>query len=316
MLRWRLLSALIIISVVLVFIFLDFRNPLGLPPGLWMLPLLLTVTMMATSEALTLLKSSGLEPVRGAVYGGTLMVVLGSSIPIFYELYAPYPPDCPFGQLGWSTVMTGLALMLIFVAEMRRYDQPGRVIIHVATGLFVVIYVGVLFSFLVALRRFDNLGWDNPVENREWGMVALISVVAVVKVSDAGAYFVGRTLGRHKLAPKLSPKKTVEGALGGLVFGSLGSVLYFGWLVPLIFRLEPTAGNGLDWGCWLLYGLILSVAGMVGDLAESLWKRDADRKDSGSWLPGLGGLLDVVDSLLVASLPAYVCWAIGLVGPA
>lgn len=304
MLRWRLLSAFLIIFVVLGFIFLDYAGVWGAPMGLWMLPLLLLVTLLATAEVLALLKSSGLEPVSWAVYASNLMVVLGSSIPIFYELSGEqYPENCPFGQLGWPTVMTGLALMLIFASEMRRYQDPGRVMVQVSTGLLAVVYVGLLLSFLIALRRF---------ENSQTGMIALISVVAVVKLSDAGAYFVGRTCGRHKLAPKLSPKKTVEGALGGLLFGSLGSVLYFGLLVPLIFGLNQDAGSASDWGRWILYGFILTVAGMVGDLVESLWKRDAGQKDSGSWLPGLGGLLDVLDSLLVASLPAYLCWAIKL----
>ena len=70
-----------------------------------------------------------------------------------------------------------------------------------------------------------------------------------------------------------------------------------------------------DWCCWVFYGLILTLAGMVGDLAESLWKRDAQQKDSSGWLPGLGGVLDILDSLLVAAVPAYLCWALGLVGP-
>jgi len=308
MLRWRLLSALVIISVLLGFIYLDYSHPWGSPTGLWLLPLLLLATVLATSEVLGLLKASELQPVPWAVYGGTLMVVLGAAIPIFYECTgAVYPADCPFGQLGWPTIMTGLALVVLFVSEMLRYEQPGRVIMHVASGLLAVVYVGLLASFLIALRRFHD---------HQWGMVALISVVAVVKVSDSGAYFVGRSLGRHKLAPKLSPKKTIEGAVGGLLFGSLAALFYFYWLVPKIFGLElGVKPGGLQIACWGLYGLILTVAGMVGDLAESLWKRDSQQKDSSQWLPGLGGVLDILDSLLVAALPAYLCWAIGLVGP-
>ena len=307
-LRWRLLSASIIISLLLGFIFLDYFRPGETPTGLWMIPLLLAVTVLATGEALTLLKSGNLEPVPWAVYGSTLMVVTGSLLPIFYELSgSAYPRDCPFGQLGWATIMTGTALVVLFVSEMMRYEQPGRVIMNVATGLLVVIYVGVLLSFLVALRRFH--------EDHRWGMIALISLVSIVKVSDSGAYFVGRSLGRRKLAPRLSPKKTVEGAVGGLVFGSLASVVYFRWLVPWVFGMGADRVTAADWCCWIFYGLILTLAGMIGDLAESLWKRDAQQKDSSGWLPGLGGVLDILDSLLVAAVPAYICWALGLVGP-
>jgi len=307
-LRWRLLSASIIISLLLGFIFLDYHRLGDTPTGLWMIPLLLVVTTLATSEALTLLKSGNLEPVPWAVYGGTLMVVMGSLLPILYELSGSvYPPDCPFGQLGWATIMTGTALIVLFVSEMLRYEEPGRVIMHVATGLLVVVYVGVLLSFLVALRRFHP--------DHHWGMIALISLVVIVKVSDSGAYFVGRALGRRKLAPRLSPKKTIAGAVGGLVFGSLASVVYFCWLVPWIFGMGADSVTAVDWCCWVFYGLILTLAGMVGDLAESLWKRDAQQKDSSGWLPGLGGVLDILDSLLVAAVPAYLCWALGLVGP-
>ena len=308
MLRWRLISAFLIISVLVGFITLDYQSA-GLPAGFWMFPLLLVVAFMASGEALALLKSGGMAPVPWAVHGSTLMVIVGSGLPILYELGgSSYPPDCPFGQLGWSTITLGSALIVLFVSEMLRYEKPGQVIMHVGSGLLVVVYVGGLLSFLVALRRFY------PADAR-WGMIALVSMVAVVKISDSGAYFVGRACGRRKLAPLLSPKKTVAGAVGGLVSGSLAAAVYFRWIVPAVFGMKTTAPAPVDWACWMFYGLVLTLAGMVGDLAESLWKRDAELKDSSQWLPGLGGVLDIMDSLLFASVPAYICWALGLIGP-
>ncbi len=104
--------------------------------------------------------------------------------------------------------------------------------------------------------------------------------MAVVKLGDTGAYTVGRLFGRHKMAPVLSPGKTWEGAAGGIVFAVLGS-----WLV---FHLMPQAmGFTLaqaSWS-WLLFGPVVGVAGIVGDLAESLFKRDMGRKDSSTWMP-------------------------------
>jgi phosphatidate cytidylyltransferase len=122
---------------------------------------------------------------------------------------------------------------------------------------------------------------------------------------DSGAYFTGRTWGRRPLAPRLSPKKTWEGAAGGFLAGVIAAVLFFS-VAPLVMNapFHPRATIVLAIG----YGIVLSLAGILGDLAESLLKRDADRKDSSNWLPGLGGTLDVLDSLFWAAPAAYVYW--------
>ncbi len=125
---------------------------------------------------------------------------------------------------------------------------------------------------------------------REMGLGYVFVLVAVVKVGDSGAYFVGTHWGRHKLAPRASPNKTVEGAVGGLV-ASVAS----GTLLALLF--------GLDGGVafWVLFGLLVGAASQIGDLVASAIKRSAGAKDSGSLLPVLGGLLDMTDSLLMAA---------------
>jgi phosphatidate cytidylyltransferase len=131
----------------------------------------------------------------------------------------------------------------------------------------------------------------------------------VVKMSDVGAYTVGRLAGRHKLAPVLSPGKTIEGALGGLLFACLGSWIALRWVLPAMTGAVAVYSN---WG-WLVYGLLVGLAGILGDLAESLIKRDVGRKDSSDWLPGFGGVLDMLDSVLLAAPVAYLCWAFGVV---
>ena len=108
------------------------------------------------------------------------------------------------------------------------------------------------------------------------------------------------------MAPLISPGKTIEGALGALCFACLAS-----WI--MICRVLPRANPGPWWG-WIAFGLLVGAAGMVGDLAESLLKRDVGRKDSSNWLPGFGGVLDIVDSLLLSAPVAWFCWASGLVG--
>ena len=115
-----------------------------------------------------------------------------------------------------------------------------------------------------------------------------------------------------KLARRLSPGKTIEGLVGGLVFAWCGAWLVFAVLAPAVVE---SAALPIAWWKTALYGLVLGAAGVVGDLAESLLKRDAGYKDSSAWLPGFGGVLDLLDSLLVAAPVAYLLWAIGLFGP-
>jgi phosphatidate cytidylyltransferase len=181
---------------------------------------------------------------------------------------------------------------------MFHYDPQRPVVPRVAAGSLTVAYVGVLGSFLVLIRGLGN---------SEQGMAALLSVVVVTKMSDSGAYFVGKSIGRHKLAPKLSPGKTIEGLLGGILFGCLASVLFFE-AVGGRWNCQPTLG------VCLIYGLVLSLVGVVGDLAESLLKRHAGCKDSSRWLPGLGGVLDIMDSLLFTFVVGYLFWVAGLMG--
>jgi phosphatidate cytidylyltransferase len=134
----------------------------------------------------------------------------------------------------------------------------------------------------------------------------LVSLIAVVKMGDSGAYTVGRLIGRHKMAPVLSPGKTWEGVAGAIGFAMLGA-----WMV---FRLMPGSSTRTEFRWqWLVYGAIVGVAGLIGDLAESLIKRDAGRKDSSTWMPGFGGILDVLDSILFAAPIAWILWAIELV---
>jgi phosphatidate cytidylyltransferase len=139
------------------------------------------------------------------------------------------------------------------------------------------------------------------------GLLAVISVIFVVKSSDAGAYFTGRTLGRQKLAPRISPGKTIIGAIGGSLMAIVAAWLFHGWIAP---KLAPNS-NPLP--IWRLagYGLGLALVGILGDLSVSMFKRDAGKKDSAAWLPGLGGVLDIIDSLVWATPVAYLFWAAG-----
>jgi phosphatidate cytidylyltransferase len=300
-LRWRLLSAILIIAPLLGLMVADFSLNFGVP-GLWLVPLALLITAMAVAEVLDLLLSQNLRPASWSVHAGAQLVVIAGMVPLLWNLSgSPYPDDSAIGRLGWPFLALPAAMALIFLAEMQRFRQPGQSVIHVALGTMTVVYLAVPVTFLTALRiHHDN----------RWGMVALVSLIFVVKMSDAGAYFSGRWFGRSKLAPLISPKKTRAGFVGGLLTAACASWLFFQAIAPGIVEAEApqTSFPGT-----LLYGVLIGAAGVVGDLSESLLKRDMQRKESGTSLPGLGGILDVLDSLLFAAPVAYLCWVFCLV---
>ena len=136
------------------------------------------------------------------------------------------------------------------------------------------------------------------------GPAMLLIIVLVTKFADIGAYTVGCTMGRHKLIPWISPKKTWEGLAGGLVTASLVCFISFEMLTPA-HGADPADMGGRLLMAGIL-GVIIGIAGLVGDLTVSMLKRDARVKDSGTLLPGMGGALDVLDSLLVAGPVAWV----------
>lgn len=138
-------------------------------------------------------------------------------------------------------------------------------------------------------------------------MLAIVLIITTTKLSDAAAYFVGKSIGSRKVAPKLSPNKTIEGAFGAIAGGIAGAAIVVFLVAPLLIGISVPK----PWWWFLVYGLAVTLAGMLGDLAESLLKRDAQIKDSSSWLPGLGGVLDVIDSLVFAAPISFVVWLLG-----
>jgi phosphatidate cytidylyltransferase len=161
-----------------------------------------------------------------------------------------------------------------------------------ASTLFMIMYLGFLGSFVIRLR----LRFAGPT-----GAWIVLYYIAVTKFTDVGAYFTGITFGRHPLAPQISPKKTVEGFLGGLVWAILVAMV----LPKFAAIIAPSAGLSLTIGRAVTFGLVIGLIGQAGDLVESLVKRDARIKDSGALIPTFGGVLDVIDSPL---LTAPVAW--------
>jgi phosphatidate cytidylyltransferase len=301
-LRWRLLTAAFILTPLITLLALDVRCNGGVP-GIWLIPGGWVLLLLATAEMLELMQF-GVSSVRWTVYAGGSLVYLGACLPAMLRARTVAQTSGePLTGLAWVTVALVLASMLVFVAEMLQYREPGQSIRRLALAVAAIVYPCTFLALLAQLRF---------VRDNAWGMAALVSLVFVVKLSDTAAYTAGKLCGRHKLAPLLSPGKTVEGAVGALAGAVLAAGVYFQWLVPWAMGSDAAVTS---WGGCVLFGLLVGVAGMVGDLAESLFKRDAGRKDSSHWLPGLGGILDILDSLLLAAPVALFCWLIGMVGP-
>lgn len=301
MLRWRLLVSALMIAPLVGLLVLDYRCNFGVP-GIWLWPLPVLFTLLGVAEVLDLLAAKNHRPAAWSVYAGAALVIGASLVPLFSRAAGEATPD-PLATLAWPLAALVVAIALAFVAEMARYRQPGGVIVNVALAVFAVAYVAVLMTFLNALRGYHDNGW---------GMAAVVSLIFVTKMSDTGAYAFGRLFGRHKMAPVLSPKKTIEGGIGGLVTAWFCSWLFFATLLPHLAGADAPVPP--LWAC-LVYGTVVAIAGAVGDLSESLLKRDMERKDSSRWMPGLGGILDVLDSLLLAAPAGYFCWISGILGP-
>lgn len=303
MLRWRLLLGTVLIAGLVGLCWLDWRAE---RPGIWLLPLAIVAALLGAGELLAMFRKRGNEPLAWVIELGTLTTVLAAAIPGLWTDAAA----TPFRGVAWIAIGLAVSLLVAFAGELRRFDGARRSTVELALAVFAIAYVGGLVGFLVQLRLF---GVDGRL-----GMFALISMIATVKMSDIGQYTAGRLFGKHKLAPVVSPGKTWEGLAGGFVFAGFTCLVLFYWGYDWLGL--PWSGHWGGSAWWMLplssvvYAAALTVAGVTGDLTESMLKRDAGVKDSSSWMPGFGGVLDLLDSLLGAAPVAYVFWAMEWVG--
>lgn len=294
MLRERLISALIFVSTALLFVYLDLNANFGCP-GFWMVLFGAGLVLGSAHECAKMAHHNQMQRVYWPAILGTLGVLIAACVPVYWPLSGQsYPTDCMLGGLGWPLAAAALALLGCFVWQMPRYEPNSGQLIHAILAGWIAVYFGVCFSFAIALRLADPPAW---------GLCLVVGVIVVTKFADAGAYFAGRSLGRTKLCPSVSPGKTVEGLIGGMIVSSIAAWIYFGIAAPAAFPDQTiTAGPvGI-----IALGVLLTIAGVLGDLLESVFKREMGCKDSSGLLPGLGGLWDVTDSLLPAFVVAYL----------
>jgi len=255
MLKKRIFTSVILIGIITGVIFID-----------WLCGLLITVfIVIGLYEFFTMLERKGISIYK--YFGIGIGAIIPLSIVFRFEL-----------TRSWELLFIVLVLLFLIIMQFARRQNSG-VIADISTTIFGIVYVSWFFSFLIKIRNLSG------------GLGLLVTVLLITKLGDIGACLVGVRLGKTPLIPRISPNKSVEGSIGGLVFSVLGALAARPFLK-------------LSFAHIVILGISLGVLGQLGDLSESLMKRDCQVKDSGKIFPGLGGVLDTIDSLLFTA-PAF-----------
>ena len=291
MLRKRVIAGSLLIASLILGLWLDglidrvaLPTPLAdlfgiatYPPGTLLFPVVAALCLVAAREMAAMLRRKG---IAASARASTVAALVG----LVVSTFVPETADpLTAAALVASAAVGVLVASMVFHA---RHCSVEGVIAATGSTLLAFVYLGLLFGFLMAIRR----------HNEVW---LLLWVLLVTKSCDTGAYFTGRAIGRHKLIPWLSPGKTWEGLFGGVVLASI-----VGALGAWILGRAGVAGSPSPL-VGVLAGVLFSLVGHAGDLMASVLKRDAGVKDSGTAVPGMGGLIDVLDSLLLVFPAAY-----------
>jgi phosphatidate cytidylyltransferase len=256
------------------------------PPGIAIFLLCVGLSLLAVRELAAIMIANGLHASKRIMTGAAVLGLLVSCV---------IPASLP-GHVAASLISTAAVVVLLASLLFHsRHRSVEGVVAAAGAELLAFVYLGLMFGFVLAIRR------EHPV-------CVLLWVILVTKSCDIGAYFAGRAIGRHKLIPWLSPGKTWEGLAGGVVLAMLTGAAG-AWALREWFGVP-----GIPLWSGLAAGAIFGITGQLGDLIESLFKRDAGMKDASTVLPGFGGVLDVLDSPLMVAPVAY--WWLHAVHPA
>lgn len=252
--------------------------------GVGLLIVLMIILPLAVEELAALFTAEQIRPYR-------IIAALGSGALVLHAFLTQLPK---FQVIAASSLALIVVSVMLASAGRRAWErQTDRAIVRMAGTVLATLYLGGLGWFLMAIRVKQSKHFHGST------MVVLM-ILLVVKSTDIGAYFGGRALGRHKLILWLSPGKTWEGLICGMftagIVGTVCSYFVHG------MDLRPQYG--------FIFGVVIGGIGQVGDLLESMMKRDADVKDSGRLIPGFGGVLDVIDSPLFAAPFAYLLFSL------
>jgi phosphatidate cytidylyltransferase len=257
--------------------------------GVGLLLLLLIILPLATEEVARLFTAENVRPYR-------FISAAGSGSLVLHAFMTQFPT---FQPVAASSLAFIIVFVMLFAALRRAWSrQTQGAIVHMAGTVLSTLYLGGLGWFLMALRvkhSFKSSGVQGST-------MILVMILLTVKFTDIGAFFGGKALGRRKLIPWLSPGKTWEGLICGMITAGAIGALIARWINPPVYP--------LPWWKGFIFGMIIGGIGQLGDLLESLMKRDAEVKDSGKLVPGFGGILDIIDSPLLAAPFAYLMFSL------
>src|SRR4051812_24536496 len=253
--------------------------------GVGILILLAIILPIAVQELAILFAAEKVRPYR-------TLAALGSSSLILHAFLTQFPPFRPIAASCFAFII--VFIMLLAALRRAMVKQTAESITAMAGTVLATLYLGGLGWFLMALRAKQS----QVVHGFEGTTWVILSILLMVKFTDIGAYFGGRALGKHKLIPWLSPGKTWEGLFFGLLTAGAVGAACAPWI------------RNVPWWKGIIFGMIIGGIGQLGDLLESMMKRDAEVKDSGRLVPGFGGILDIIDSPLLAAPFAYLLFSL------
>ncbi|MDY7110422.1 MAG: phosphatidate cytidylyltransferase [Planctomycetota bacterium] len=299
MLKHRLITGPILVAALLLIVWLDdrldavrlagfwqelFMGKVHPPRGLILFGLGLLVTPLAGLELSAIFRANGIRTRAWLTSAAAMLgLVLSYSVPTRTE-------NTPGTEAIFAIAIVSTGMIIVFVASLLTFSRQKKVEGVVAAAgavVFAMVYLGLMIGFLLALRRSHSAWW-------------IVGVILTTKACDTGAFFTGRAIGRHRMIPWLSPGKTWEGLAGGIVLSVIVGL-------ALAAASQAFLGETDHVPLWLglLCGVIFAIVGQCGDLTMSLFKRGAGLKDASQLLPGLGGVLDVLDSPLLVAPVAF-----------
>ncbi len=283
MLWQRLITGPLLIAFILGIVWVDasldaFARERGLPQGLVLFGFSAILAVLIAREITAFLRAAAIPASMGAAAIAALLGLFGTAGSALLS--------SKVGTAGGVATALSLTLLVALLRMARDRDPKGSLML-VGGTLLAGVYGGVLLGFWMLVR----------LEHSPW---LLVGAVLTTKSCDIGAYFTGMSIGRHKMIPWLSPKKTWEGLAGGVVVSSAVGALLAHFGSPYLEEADR-----VSWVLGAIGGALMAVVGQAGDLAESAFKRDAGLKDSGRVLPGMGGVLDVLDSPLFTGPVVY-----------
>ncbi|HCS52903.1 phosphatidate cytidylyltransferase [Rubinisphaera sp.] len=290
-LRWRLIISAILISSLGTLFYFDHKIGRSAPV---LLLLCLFLAIRGSWEMTNLLKTRSFQPKFLLVAMGSVSIILATWLK---PLGIGETQGVDLSYLGPTMLTFSLVMMALFMMSALRFREPGQSMETLSAEIMIVVYVGVFLSMTAQLR------W---VAGPQAGYLVLGSLIVAAKGGDVGAYTLGKLLGRKKLNPILSPGKTWWGARGALIASAFFSWLWLTYMPPVF---NPN-WEACPWPLAILYGIVVAIVGMLGDLCESLIKRDVGKKDSAPLMPGFGGILDILDSVLYTGPVAYLFWSL------